>query len=223
MTPSRPLILVSGFGPFPGVPVNPSAAVAAELARTADVDSLAGATVAALALDTDWHDGPARLQCTIKQRNPTAVVMFGVSRKARCVVIETLARNQMAAVDNRDRMPTASVIDSHGPRFRVTRCWPARQLVSQLRALGIPAIRSRNAGTYLCNRVLYDTLAACQHSPALKVCGFVHIPLGLVESAHPDRPCHLTWDQAVRAGQIVVRSLAVRYGQALPGSVSAVA
>ena len=57
---SRPVVLLTGFGPFPGVPRNASADLFTELAAT-HPDHFPGFTLAAAVLPVDWTDAPRRL------------------------------------------------------------------------------------------------------------------------------------------------------------------
>ncbi|MBQ0125835.1 MAG: pyroglutamyl-peptidase I, partial [Clostridiales bacterium] len=47
-------------------------------------------------------------------------------------------------------------------------------ILSAMRAAGIPAVQSFSAGTYICNYVLYSALAS-EYAKNKKV-GFIHVP-----------------------------------------------
>lgn len=221
MKDGHPCILITGFGPFPGVEVNISLALAAEAARALEAPRNTAEAHAVL-LPTDWIEGPAVLRRALDELSPQCLLLFGVSRKARCVVVETLARNEMRAADASGRLPTADVIAPDGSRYQHSR-WPARRLVRMIREAGIPAIRSRNAGSYLCNRVLYEALAGAKSQPTLQTCGFVHFPAHLADKGgDPDQRIksgkRLSWDDAVRAAQLVASSMSLGYSTATTDS-----
>lgn len=209
-------VLVTGFGPFPGVPVNPSAALAEAGVRHLRQHGQVAAE--AHILMTDWEAGPQGLVSALNEMRPTHLIMLGVSHRAATLCIETLARNAMESVDVSGRHPATERIEHGGADIRHSR-WPSRQIVRTLRRSGIAAVRSRHAGHYLCNRVLYEALRHREDAASdLQCCGFVHIPQTLAvpaelaesidnrlsESARAARPTALTWPQAVRAVAIIV-------------------
>jgi pyroglutamyl-peptidase len=74
-------------------------------------------------------------------------------------------------------------------------------IVANLRRAGMPAHLSWNAGTYLCNAVLYRSLSLARARPNLKRNGFIHVPAALRAPGARRRPfgpvSPLTWQQAV--------------------------
>lgn len=196
-------ILVTGFGPFPGVPVNVSSSLAAEIA--AALNSRKGHRIArSVSLPTDWVEGPAFCSKAIDELRPRHVLLLGVSRKARSLVIETLARNRMRAADAAGQVPETERIAADGPLFRTAR-WNSRRLVRAVRCKRLPAIRSRHAGTYLCNRLLYEVLSMRRERPWLQTAGFMHIPASLADPDFGQRRLGtpLTWEQAFNGGLVV--------------------
>src|SRR5205823_11310237 len=85
-------IVITGFGPFPGAPFNPTEPLAVELARRrhpafANVRRVAHVfRVSYKAVDRD-------LPALIAQEKPQAFVMFGLAGRTKHVRIETRARN----------------------------------------------------------------------------------------------------------------------------------
>ena len=87
-------VLITGFGPFPGAPFNPTAPLAHELARrphpgVAHVRRLAHVFhVSYEAVDRD-------LPTLLASERPDALIMFGLATRTRHVRIETRARNAL--------------------------------------------------------------------------------------------------------------------------------
>ena len=168
MTAPRPRLLVTGFGPFPGIPRNPSAAIARRVAasprwRRLGVETrcvILPTTYAAL----DEHLGPALAEA------PDAVLMIGVAGRAKRVRIERRAVNRASLFlpDAEGRLPHALTL-APGASARIGRANPTamRALVRRHR---IPCGISQDAGRYLCNAAYYRALAA--PVPVL----FIHIP-----------------------------------------------
>ena len=200
----RPRVLLTGFGPFPKVPVNVSGLLAETLAELAS-EALPGWDVTAHVLPTAWEEGPRVLQATLAEVAPRIAIHFGVSRKATGFEIETRARNIAAAVpDVNGRVRPRGPLDpTCGPERAAT--LPASAIVDRLRRIGIPALPSRDAGDYICNAALWHSLA--EHCGARTL--FVHIPAGLKPPgvAIPPRtaPSRLTWNDALTGGMELIR------------------
>jgi pyroglutamyl-peptidase len=175
---SRPVVLLTGFGPFPKVPENASSRLVPALATAAQQQFPAVQFHAAI-LPTEWALAPVRLSALMAEWSPTVVLQFGVSPRAKGFVFETRAHNEQdtAAADAIGCQPDCRAIAADGADVLRSRL-PVAALVSRLRALGLPAVRSHNAGKYLCNALLYHGLV---HQPQLV--GFIHLPTDLPTEA----------------------------------------
>jgi pyroglutamyl-peptidase len=201
----RPTVLLTGFGPFPKVPANVSGDLVTALAplvaaRFPNVHCLPAI------LPTEWGRAPARLDALVRDWYPVIILQFGISPKAKGFVIETRARNKRkAALDAAGCKPDIACVEVDGPDFRQSSL-PVAMLVERLRALGLPAKPSKNAGQYLCNALLYHGLASPRYTPqslSQPLTGFVHLPINLTPSAaEPEPP--LTFDRAVTGGLEIV-------------------
>jgi pyroglutamyl-peptidase len=196
---ARTTVLITGFGPFPGVPVNATMRLLPELARLApklfpDVHFVLEV------LPTEWTAGPRRLERLLAEVAPDLALHFGVSSRARGFEIEQRARNACAATpDAAGALPTATAIRGGGAEHLPTSL-PVRHIVARLRRHGIPAFVSRDAGNYLCNAALYHSLCCAKDDSGRRV-GFVHIPATLARPGGANRgrtgACPLTWDEAL--------------------------
>jgi pyroglutamyl-peptidase len=103
-------ILITGFGRFPGTPVNPAGLVAARLVRRRRL-ALAGTRRVAHVFATRYDAVDRELPALLTQEKPDIVVMFGVATRARAVRVEQRARNRIARFpDAGGRRPTALTI-----------------------------------------------------------------------------------------------------------------
>ncbi|MEL6374047.1 MAG: hypothetical protein AAFR04_08760 [Pseudomonadota bacterium] len=173
-------LMVTGFGPFPGVADNASArlvsALAAHRAAHQQGEALSQVPLIAAVLPTCWDEGLAMAADLVLTHRPRAVLHFGVSSRAQGFEIELIARNATCAVeDAAGDLPALTLLQYGGPpRCRAT--IPVLAMVERLRLLSIPAVASRDAGLYLCNAVMYQTLGlAARHALPLHA-GFIHIP-----------------------------------------------
>ena len=164
-------VLITGFGPFPGAPFNPSAALAKALARRRR-PALAGIERALHVFATTYASVDRDLPNLLAQK-PDIVLMFGVAGRRRQLCIETQARNAVSLLfpDACGYRPLRGVIKLHGPAARTGNA-PFVRLAG---AAGTKARLSRDAGRYLCNYVYWRALEQVRGGRPLAQ--FVHIPL----------------------------------------------
>jgi pyroglutamyl-peptidase len=161
-------VLITGFGPFPGAPFNPSAALAKALARRRR-PALAGIERATHVFATTYASVDRDLPKLFAQK-PDIVLMFGVAGRRRRLCIETRARNAVSLLfpDASGRRPRHGVIKLRGPAA-LTGNAPFARLA------GAAGTRlSRDAGCYLCNYVYWRALERVRGTRPLVQ--FVHIP-----------------------------------------------
>ncbi|MER2268709.1 pyroglutamyl-peptidase I family protein [Methylobacterium oxalidis] len=162
-------LLVTGFGPFPGMPRNPSATLARRLGTLPALRLGPGGPPRVLVLRTAYGAIPAALEPALAD-GPGAVLMFGVSARARRLRVEIRARNRASRLfpDEAGARAGRLALDPAGPAER--RSPAAAAALAVLRRHGVPAAASRDAGRYLCNASYYRALA--EPCPVL----FIHIP-----------------------------------------------
>jgi pyroglutamyl-peptidase len=164
-----PRLLVTGFGPFPGIPKNPSAEAARRIARSRRWQRF-GIEAAFAELTTTYAALESELLPVLTEHAPDALLMIGVAGRAREVRIETRGLNRVGILrpDAVKATPVRLALTS-GPPARGTRTRPMRQ-VATMRRHGFRTRASIDAGDYLCNASYFTALS--QNIPVL----FVHIP-----------------------------------------------
>jgi pyroglutamyl-peptidase len=163
-------VLITGFGPFPGAPFNPSAALAKALARRRR-PALAGIERSTHVFATTYASVDRDLPKLFAQKQkPDIVLMFGVAGRRRQLCIETRARNAVSLLfpDAGGYRPRHGVIKLRGPAA-LTGNAPFARLAG---AVGTRL--SRDAGRYLCNYVYWRALEHARGTRPLVQ--FVHIP-----------------------------------------------
>jgi pyroglutamyl-peptidase len=75
--------------------------------------------------------------------------------------------------------------------------------VEALRAEGIPAASSRDAGGFLCNHVFYVLMRTLEQERRAARGGFVHVPLLPEQALATDEPT-MPLETLVRAGAVIV-------------------
>jgi pyroglutamyl-peptidase len=169
-------ILVTGFGPFPGAPENPTEWLVGRL-RDAPPGGEAIAGFHADVLDVEYHSVGSRLSALGAQFLPDIAIHFGLAREASGFRLERVARNSHADArpDQSGRMPAEARI-CQGPDT-LPSTLPLDGIAGALSAEGLPVEWSDDAGGYLCNTVfVLSRFHACEGlRPAMA--GFVHVPL----------------------------------------------
>ncbi|MFT3732020.1 MAG: pyroglutamyl-peptidase I [Hyphomicrobium sp.] len=175
----RPTVLLTGFGPFPGVPVNASGELVRRLVRIARREFPNVRFVAAV-LPTEWGRAPRRIAALHARYHPVLALHFGVASGLQCVRLETTGRNALrASPDAAGVLPADELLCPDGlAERRATIDIP--RISRALEARGWPCSSSDDAGGYLCNAALYQSLACAEHHGGSV--GFVHIPADLSQS-----------------------------------------
>jgi pyroglutamyl-peptidase len=167
-------VLLLGFGPFPGIVRNPSALLVNRLARRRR-PALAAATRIVHVFATTYDAIDTELPKLFAQK-PEIVLMFGLAARRRHLCIETQARNALSVLfpDARGYRPDRGVI-APGERAAMRSVAPSAGLLGAMRASGIPARLSRDAGRYVCNYSYWRALklAGRKDGPLVQ---FIHIP-----------------------------------------------
>jgi pyroglutamyl-peptidase len=213
-------VLLTGFGPFPDVPENPSAWLAETLAGQASPPELNG-EFHAQTLPTEWQATALvpRLYATLQ---PHVMIHFGVSQRAQAFRVERSAFNRAAPrIDAIGALPAGSVIRPEGPD-RVDTALPATALAAHLKSCGLPAVASRSAGSYVCNYLYYHSLDWARRQESACLVLFVHIPLSsgksgpfseeiLLHGAHETLRFVLNFAREQRANEaLIAQTLAAR-------------
>jgi pyroglutamyl-peptidase len=197
-------ILVTGFGPFPGITDNPSDDLMRALGAQVKHFKQLGILLEARTLPVVYEGLAGRLSALVQKTAPDAILHFGVATRRKMISIETRAHNRRhpRAVDAQGAQPGSAILYVDGPETLGVQI-PAARIASRIRRAGIAAQTSRDAGRYLCNATLYETLRAQPHLPA----GFIHIPLPGRRGA-PDFP------DIVEAADIAILALAAHVHKA---------
>jgi pyroglutamyl-peptidase len=168
-------LLLTGFGPFPGIAVNASAALVDELARRLE-PFRAEIALRAEVLPTEWLAGPLALERLLAETRPHIALHFGVASQVAGFRLETRAENEAQLhADALGLMPVFERLSLRGPaQLRTT--LPVDAIRARLLGMGLPVETSEDAGKYLCNSALYRSIALARRERPVRLAGFVHIP-----------------------------------------------
>ena len=193
-----PRVLITGFEPFGGSPVNPSQQV---------VDALDG-EVATAVLPVSYGRAADALRGAIAGHEPDVVIAFGQADGRTGISVERFAHNldEATTTDNDEAPGSGLPIDPDGPAAYPSTL-PVDEIVAALRAAGIPAAPSRDAGGFLCNHVFYVLMRTLEQQRRAARGGFVHIPL-LPEQTLDKDAASVPLETLVRAARIIVATAA---------------
>jgi pyroglutamyl-peptidase len=168
---ARKRVLITGFGPFPGVPDNPSSWLAEALAEQASAES--DAELHARVVPTEWR-AAALMPDLYASLQPTLMIHFGLDQRAKALRLERHAHNRAAPRTDAQGAFPESLLIRRGGADRLQATLSVAMLATHLRLHGFPAVASRSAGAYLCNFLYYHSLEWAQTSGCHAL--FVHIP-----------------------------------------------
>ena len=185
-------VLVTGFEPFGGSTVNPSQQL---------VDALDGDVAKAL-LPVSYARAAEALRLAIAEHEPDLVICFGQADGRTGISVERFAHNldEATTTDNDESPGSGAPIDADGP-VAYPSSLPVDDIVTALRAEGIPAAPSRDAGGFLCNHVFYVLMRTLETHGGRG--GFVHVPLLPEQALEQDAPS-MPLETLVRAAQIIL-------------------
>lgn len=202
-------ILLTGFGPFPGAPFNPTETLVRRLARERR-PALAGVKIVPHVFRTSYAAVDDELPALLRKYRPDAILMFGLAQRTPHLRIEMRAQNAVARLADADRSaPVSRVIGNGAPPSRPLPT-PARALLAAARAARVKTALSRDAGRYLCNYLCWRAAEAARLPKRPLVAAFIHVPLA-PRGPRPRRArpkLRVTMPDLLRAGRGFLRTVA---------------
>ena len=166
---------MTGFGPFPGAPSNPSRALVERLSRIRR-PALDNVTIASHVFATRYAAIDRDFRALIATHDPDIILMFGLAARTRHVRIETRARNLMSFFpDAGGFVPAARIIAAGADDRRLTPSLGIRLRLAA-RLYGVKAEFSRDAGRYVCNYAFWRALEIDAGGNRKRTAAFIHIP-----------------------------------------------
>ncbi|HET6546552.1 MAG TPA: pyroglutamyl-peptidase I [Rhodanobacteraceae bacterium] len=173
MKASTDTILLTGFEPFGGESINPSA----EIARRLDGIGIGDRRIVAAILPVAFATAAVRLERLLETHRPGLAVALGQGGGRSGMSLERIAVNLIDAriPDNDGAQPIDAPVIANAPVAYFSTL-PLKAMRADLAARGIPAALSHSAGSFVCNQVFYALAHwAAHHAPTTR-CGFIHLP-----------------------------------------------
>lgn len=165
-------ILITGFYPFGGEPVNP-ALEAVKLMK----DEIAGAKIIKLEIPTVFRKSVEKIHEMMKAEQPDVVLSIGQAGGRFGVTPERVAINVDDAriKDNEGNQPVDTPIFTDGEAAYFSNL-PVKAMVEAIKNKGLPSTLSNSAGTFVCNHVMYGVLYYIHKEFPNVRGGFIHVP-----------------------------------------------
>jgi pyroglutamyl-peptidase len=204
---ARPRILITGFTPFPGAPVNPTEHLIQSLRRQPHwLESLG--EIRLEVLPVEYAAVPEALAALGRDFAPDIAVHFGLSARATGFTLERLARNANATgrVDNAGAAPPPGIFEGEAD---LPSTLPLDAIAARLAGQGLPVAWSDDAGGYLCNYTFYLACSPRFEAYAPAMSGFVHVPP--LRDADGANPCAMTLAQLEAGARLIVETCALHW------------
>ena len=165
-------ILVTGFDPFGGEPINPAIESVKRLP-----DNIAGAEIIKLEIPTVRKESLEKIEKAINEHNPDVILSIGQAGGRFDISIERIGINldDFRIPDNEGNQIIDEPIFPDGENSYFVKL-PVKAMVQNVQKNNIPASVSYTAGTFVCNHVLYGVLYLIEKKYKGKKSGFIHIP-----------------------------------------------
>lgn len=198
-------ILVTGFGPFPGAPYNPTQPLVARLLRLRR-PAFSDVELSGHIFPVTYKAVDRELPELLKTQRPQALLMFGLASRTPYVRIETRARNAVTTLwpdADHTRVRKGSIAGgadamSFGPHIA--------KLLRAAVGTGVDARASRDAGSYLCNYLSWRAIEATCGDSGPRLAAFVHVPKLARDGAHQRKGTthRITLEELVDAGEAML-------------------
>ena len=199
-------ILITGFGPFPGAPFNPTTPLVKRLTQLRR-PALDGVALTGHIFHVTYQTVDRELPELIAQLRPQALLMFGLASRTAHLRIETRARNTITThlpdADGNRTQKTSIVRGADALAFGPH----TLNLLQAARSTGIDARLSRDAGAYLCNYLSWRAIEAAQQSNGPALASFIHVPFVARDGGARDAASDITMEQLVDAGEAVLMEM----------------
>jgi pyroglutamyl-peptidase len=166
-------ILLTGFEPYGGRGLNPSA----EIVKQLQDQEINGVPIAGRILPVTFQNIEHHVRQALDETDPIAVVSLGLWPGSPLIKLERIGINvaHCDIPDNAGERLLDIPLAETGPAALFSTL-PLRAIEQRLLEAGIPVQMSNSAGTFLCNAVLYNFLKLIADTGNNIPCGFIHLP-----------------------------------------------
>ncbi|WP_234120350.1 pyroglutamyl-peptidase I [Clostridium hydrogenum] len=166
-------VLVTGFDPFGGENINPALEVIKELKNR----KFEKVELVTKEIPTVFYKSIKVLEEAMEELKPDVVICIGQAGGRSEITVERVGINIIDAriSDNEGNQPVDTLIAPNGPAAYFSTI-PIKDIVENIRKVGVPASVSNSADTFVCNQLLYGLMHIISTKYNKVKGGFIHIP-----------------------------------------------
>jgi len=197
-------VLITGFDPFGGEPINP----ALEAVKLVS-DNVDGAEVVKQEIPTVFKKSIAKLEEALITHNPDVVICVGQAGGRFEITPERIAINVDDAriPDNEGNQPIDEPIVHDGPDAYFSKL-PVKAIINTLQKGCIPSKISETAGTFVCNHLMYGLLHLIHTKYPHIRGGFIHIPYVTAQVIDKKGQPYISLDELVKGLELAIAACA---------------
>jgi pyroglutamyl-peptidase len=196
-------ILITGFGPFPGAPHNPTMPLVARLLRLRR-PAFSEVELSGHIFPVTYKAVDRELPELLARYRPHAMLMFGLASRTRHIRIETRARNAVTMLwpdaDHTSVRKGSIAGDADAKMFGPH----TAKLLRAAIGTSVDARASRDAGSYLCNYLSWRAIEAVSADNHLRIAAFVHVPPLKRDGASRKGSTRVTLEELVDDGETML-------------------
>lgn len=195
-------VLITGFGPFQHIVVNPALLLIEALGKSNNLP--ANIDLHRAILPVVYGQAGEQIQTLIREVQPDVLLSFGVASSREQINLERIAINVQDAPypDNAGVLKQGDPIHPTGAGAYFSNL-PLLELKSVIEAAGSPAVISNHAGAYICNEVFYAAAREIQALGLATRFGFVHLP-EITETAQGELAHDFTLSKLVQTAEAML-------------------
>ena len=199
-------VLITGFGPFPGAPFNPTIPLVKRLTQLRR-PALDDVELTGHIFHVTYRTVDRELPELIARHRPHALLMFGLASRTSYLRIEMRARNAVTMLwpdaDGNLARKSAIVGGAEAMLFGPH----TSNLLRAALATGIDARPSRDAGSYLCNYLSWRGIETTQRPGGPALAAFIHVPLIARDGTSRWGASGITLERLIDAGEAMLLEL----------------
>ncbi|MBG9982454.1 pyroglutamyl-peptidase I [Aerococcaceae bacterium DSM 111020] len=202
-------ILVTGFDPFGGEPINPAIEAVKLLP-----DTIADAEIIKLEIPTVFHKSAETVREAMKKHQPDVVLNIGQAGGRTGLTPERIAINEDDAriADNEGNQPIDVPIQEDGAPAYFSKL-PIKAMVKAIQEEGLPASVSNTAGTFVCNHIMYQTLYLVDKEFPNTKAGFMHIPFMMEQVVDKPNQAAMSLNDIARGIEASIKAIVKFHNQ----------
>lgn len=195
-------ILITGFDPFGGEPINPAYEAVKELP-----DKIKNADIIKKEIPTVFGKSIETVRTLIQEHTPDIVICVGQAGGRDKISIEKVAINydQARIADNEGNQPVDQAI-VEGADTAYFSTLSLKQVVKNWNDHKIPGEISYTAGTFVCNHIFYGLMHLIDTEYPNVRGGFIHVPFLPEQTLDKKNTPYMTKEMMTQALQLAIEA-----------------